>query len=108
MPRRLTLLVLSISLVFVASSARTIVISSPTASRFTTSSKGKGEAVVLIHGFAASIPTQWGGSGVIKDLSKDHQVIAMDNRGHGRSGKPHEPRSTASKWSRTSSACWTR
>ena len=35
---------------------------------------------------------QWGLPGVIKELAKEYQVIALDNRGHGRSGKPHDPK----------------
>jgi pimeloyl-ACP methyl ester carboxylesterase len=53
--------------------------------------EGEGEPVLLIHGFAANLGVQWGVPGIIKDLAKDYQVIAIDNRGHGRSGKPHEP-----------------
>src|SRR5262249_23725638 len=30
--------------------------------------------------------------GVIKALAKDYRVIAFDNRGHGKSGKPHDPK----------------
>ncbi len=52
--------------------------------------EGEGTPVLLIHGFAANAQVQWGAPGVIKDLAKDFQVIAIDNRGHGRSGKPHE------------------
>ncbi len=53
--------------------------------------EGQGEPVVLIHGFTASIPVQWGLPGILSKLSKDYQVIALDNRGHGRSDKPHDP-----------------
>jgi pimeloyl-ACP methyl ester carboxylesterase len=52
---------------------------------------GKGEPVVLIHGFTASIEKNWGLPGVIGALSKNYQVIALDNRGHGKSDKPHDP-----------------
>jgi len=52
--------------------------------------EGAGEPVLLIHGFSANIPMQWGLPGVIKELAKEYQVIAIDNRGHGRSGKPHD------------------
>src|SRR6267154_6224000 len=52
--------------------------------------EGKGEPVILIHGFAASIAANWGGPGVIKALSENYQVIALDNRGHGQSEKPHD------------------
>jgi len=52
--------------------------------------KGEGEPVVLIHGFAASAQMNWGLPGVINALASDHHVIALDNRGHGKSGKPHD------------------
>ena len=51
--------------------------------------KGEGEPVVLIHGFTASIEMNWKGPGVLDALAQDYQVIAFDNRGHGKSGKPH-------------------
>lgn len=53
--------------------------------------EGKGEPVLLVHGFAANTQFNWVLPGVVKNLAKDYQVIAIDNRGHGRSGKPHEP-----------------
>ncbi len=53
--------------------------------------EGEGQPVVLVHGFTASIPVQWAMPGIISKLSKDYQVIALDNRGHGRSDKPHDP-----------------
>lgn len=52
--------------------------------------KGEGEPVVLIHGFAASQQLNWGMPGIIDALAKNYHVIALDNRGHGKSGKPHE------------------
>lgn len=51
--------------------------------------KGEGEPVLLIHGFTGSYQMNW--MPVIENLSKDHKVIAYDNRGHGQSGKPHDP-----------------
>jgi pimeloyl-ACP methyl ester carboxylesterase len=45
---------------------------------------------VLIHGFAASAQLNWGMPGIIDALAKNYHVIALDNRGHGKSGKPHE------------------
>src|SRR5205085_6565387 len=54
--------------------------------------EGQGEPVLLIHGFTANIEIQWGLPGIIAALSKDHQVICYDCRGHGRSGKPHDPK----------------
>jgi pimeloyl-ACP methyl ester carboxylesterase len=53
---------------------------------------GQGEPVLLIHGFTANIETQWALPGVIKTLVADYQVIALDNRGHGKSDKPHDPK----------------
>jgi pimeloyl-ACP methyl ester carboxylesterase len=52
---------------------------------------GKGEPVLLIHGFTANIEMQWALPGIIKALA-DYQVIAIDNRGHGKSDKPHDPK----------------
>jgi pimeloyl-ACP methyl ester carboxylesterase len=54
--------------------------------------EGKGEPVLLIHGFAANIELNWVLPGITKTLAKDYQVISMDNRGHGRSDKPHDPK----------------
>jgi pimeloyl-ACP methyl ester carboxylesterase len=53
--------------------------------------EGKGEPVVLIHGFAVDIASNWAEPGIIKGLADRYRVIAIDNRGHGRSEKPHEP-----------------
>jgi pimeloyl-ACP methyl ester carboxylesterase len=54
--------------------------------------EGRGEPVVLIHGYAANIQFQWVLPGILRALAKDYQVIALDLRGHGQSGKPHDPR----------------
>ena len=54
--------------------------------------EGKGEPVILVHGFAVNSQVQWELPGVSKALAKDYRVITMDNRGHGRSGKPHDPK----------------
>ena len=51
--------------------------------------EGTGEPVVLIHGFAANGYANWIMPGVFAKLSKHYHVIALDNRGHGNSGKPH-------------------
>lgn len=53
--------------------------------------KGQGQPVVLVHGFSASAETNWVLPGVFEGLAKDFRVIAIDNRGHGKSGKPHDP-----------------
>jgi pimeloyl-ACP methyl ester carboxylesterase len=52
--------------------------------------EGQGEPVLLVHGFTGSIPVQWGVPGILSKLSKDYQVIALDNRGHGKSDKPYD------------------
>jgi pimeloyl-ACP methyl ester carboxylesterase len=52
--------------------------------------EGQGEPVILVHGFTASIPVQWQLPGIFSKLAKDYQVIALDNRGHGKSEKPHD------------------
>jgi len=49
---------------------------------------GAGEPVVLIHGFSATLE-MW--DPIRAELAKRYRVIALDCRGHGRSGKPHEP-----------------
>jgi pimeloyl-ACP methyl ester carboxylesterase len=54
--------------------------------------EGKGEPVLLIHGFGANLDFQWVVPGVSRGLAKQYRVIAFDNRGHGRSDKPHDPK----------------
>ena len=49
---------------------------------------GKGEPVILIHGFLASAEINWVWPGVVAALAPNHRVIALDCRGHGASGKP--------------------
>jgi pimeloyl-ACP methyl ester carboxylesterase len=51
--------------------------------------KQDGEPVLLIHGYTVNIDLQW--APVLKALTKDYKVIAMDCRGHGGSEKPHDP-----------------
>ncbi len=53
--------------------------------------QGRGEPVILVHGFAVNTDLNWRLPGVIRALAKDYEVIAFDNRGHGRSDKPHDP-----------------
>lgn len=52
--------------------------------------EGVGEPVILVHGFAAHIDMNWRIPGTIDGLAKDYRVIALDNRGHGLSSKPHD------------------
>ncbi len=53
--------------------------------------KGQGEPMVLIHGFTASAEMNWVMPGIFDKLAEAFQVIAIDARGHGKSGKPHDP-----------------
>jgi pimeloyl-ACP methyl ester carboxylesterase len=53
--------------------------------------EGKGTPVLLIHGFGANGDLNWRAPGVVKALAEHYQVITIDNRGHGRSDKPHDP-----------------
>ena len=56
--------------------------------------QGAGIPVVLVHGFAVQADLNWRWNGCIRRLRKHgYRVIAMDVRGHGRSGKPHDPQS---------------
>ena len=54
--------------------------------------EGSGPAIVLVHGFASSIAGNWRAPGIIDALlGAGRRVVALDCRGHGESGKPHEP-----------------
>ena len=50
--------------------------------------QGKGDPVILIHGLFSSAQLNWGLPGVIAELARTRQVVALDCRGHGRSDKP--------------------
>lgn len=50
---------------------------------------GKGAPVVLIHGVTSSAEF-WTDIGVTETLSEQYRTIALDCRGHGKSGKPHD------------------
>lgn len=53
--------------------------------------RGSGEPVLLLHGYTGTIERHFVDNGVIPNLQEDYRVIALDLRGHGGSGKPHEP-----------------
>jgi pimeloyl-ACP methyl ester carboxylesterase len=50
--------------------------------------QGKGEPVILIHGWLASGWLNWDFPGTTSLLAKDHRVITLDVPGHGASDKP--------------------
>jgi pimeloyl-ACP methyl ester carboxylesterase len=54
--------------------------------------EGQGEAVLLVHGFAINSRLQWYFSNIAQTLAKKYHVISLDCRGHGLSGKPHDPK----------------
>ena len=62
--------------------------------------QGQGPAVVLIHGYTGTGDRHWINTGVFEDLARDHRVIAMDARGHGKSGKPREASTYGAEMSR--------
>ena len=51
-----------------------------------------GEPIVLIHGFASTKDVNWAWTGWVNALgTAGRRVIALDNRGHGRSAKLYDP-----------------
>jgi len=53
--------------------------------------QGSGEAIILVHGLNNTIEI-WNAPGILANLAKDYRVVAFDMRGHGKSGKPHDPK----------------
>ena len=53
--------------------------------------QGVGTPIVLMHGMTGTLDRHFIANGVFANLAKDHRVIAIDLRGHGKSGKPHAP-----------------
>jgi len=52
--------------------------------------EGQGHPVLLIHGFASNVATNWVDPGWVKFLTDaGYRAIAFDNRGHGQSAKLH-------------------
>jgi len=53
---------------------------------------GAGPPVVLVHGFGSSKEQNWKSTGWYGSLTEaGYSVLAIDNRGHGESDKPHDP-----------------
>jgi pimeloyl-ACP methyl ester carboxylesterase len=56
--------------------------------------EGEGEPIVLVHGFASNKEVNWVAPGWVTTLTRaGRRVIALDNRGHGASGKLYDPAS---------------
>jgi pimeloyl-ACP methyl ester carboxylesterase len=54
--------------------------------------EGEGFPTLLIHGFGSNYRVNWLSTSWLRDLmAAGRRVIAFDNRGHGDSGKPHDP-----------------
>lgn len=54
--------------------------------------EGEGEPIVLVHGFASNKDVNWVYPGWVTTLKRaGRRVIALDNRGHGKSSKLYDP-----------------
>jgi pimeloyl-ACP methyl ester carboxylesterase len=54
--------------------------------------QGVGEPVLLVHGFASSLATNWKTPGILGALAEaGFSAAALDLRGHGGSDRPHVP-----------------
>lgn len=59
---------------------------------------GHGTPVLLIHGFASTVEVNWVGPAWVKTLAgAGYRVVAIENRGHGASDKPHDPAAYATE-----------
>jgi pimeloyl-ACP methyl ester carboxylesterase len=51
-----------------------------------------GPVVLALHGFGSSASANWWATGWARELTRSgHRMLALDHRGHGVSGKPHDP-----------------
>lgn len=54
--------------------------------------EGAGDPLLLIHGFASNSQVNWVDTGWVRELTRaGFRVVAIDNRGHGRSAKLRDP-----------------
>jgi pimeloyl-ACP methyl ester carboxylesterase len=54
--------------------------------------EGEGEPILLIHGFASNVATNWRDTHWLRTLTRaGRRAIAFDNRGHGQSQKLYDP-----------------
>lgn len=57
---------------------------------------GDGPTVLCVHGFASSCRDNWVSTGWVRDLTRGgFRVLGVDQRGHGASDKPDDPRAYA-------------
>lgn len=91
---------IAMTLVMLLSAASIAIAEEPEHGYFTTSDGVKihymtigkqGSHVILIHGYTGSAEGNWFRNGIAELLSKNHRVVAIDCRNHGRSDKP-QPR----------------
>ena len=54
--------------------------------------RGAGSPVVMLHGYTGTLNRHFIANGVFATIAREHRAIAMDLRGHGKSGKPHDPK----------------
>ena len=62
--------------------------------------QGSGPAIILMHGLTGTLDRHFIANGVFATLAKDHRVIAVDLRGHGKSDKPHQPKAYGDEMAR--------
>ena len=53
--------------------------------------EGEGPPVIMIHGFASNLESNWKLANWVKVLKDDYRLILLDCRGHGKSDKPLDP-----------------
>lgn len=62
--------------------------------------QGQGPVIVLMHGYTGTLDRHFIANGVFANLAKGHRAIAIDLRGHGKSGKPHDPNAYGEEFAR--------
>lgn len=53
---------------------------------------GEGPDLLLIHGFASNLENNWKSTNWVNTLKNSNKLILLDNRGHGKSDKPIDPK----------------
>jgi pimeloyl-ACP methyl ester carboxylesterase len=79
----------------ISSAAKPQFVISPDGIQLATYERGEPDAptVVVVHGFASSAIANWQITGWVRDLTNaGFRVIGLDQRGHGASSKPDDPR----------------